>query len=182
MSDRGTDCHDRETRTGFQQSYTFTVRNTSNMDLQWRQTEQERRYHCVSCVQHYCQMKPSKLLRHMERHARAHQWAADYFLVRMVVHGTKPVENPCTKQSDCNGPGNGPTWKQSWSWPLISRRSCWATLEELLRSTSFCCLTQTQKTHTGGQTNTIKRENWSSINGCTIGFGCCCCICGVVHN
>src|SRR4029434_10309735 len=25
----------------------------------------------------------------------AHQWAADYFLVRMVVPGTKPVENPC---------------------------------------------------------------------------------------
>ena len=24
-----------------------------------------------------------------------HQWAADYFLVRMVVPGTKPVENPC---------------------------------------------------------------------------------------
>ena len=24
----------------------------------------------------------------------AHQWAADYFLVRMVVPGTKPVENP----------------------------------------------------------------------------------------
>ena len=26
----------------------------------------------------------------------AHQWAADYFLVRMVVPGTKPVENPCS--------------------------------------------------------------------------------------
>ena len=24
----------------------------------------------------------------------AHQWAADYFLVGMVVPGTKPVENP----------------------------------------------------------------------------------------
>ena len=29
----------------------------------------------------------------------AHQWAADYFLVRMVVPGTKPVENPCTNGS-----------------------------------------------------------------------------------
>ena len=27
----------------------------------------------------------------------AHQWAADYFLVRMVVPGTKPVENPWAK-------------------------------------------------------------------------------------
>ena len=27
----------------------------------------------------------------------AHQWAADYFLVRMVVPGTKPVENPCCR-------------------------------------------------------------------------------------
>ena len=27
----------------------------------------------------------------------AHQWAADYFLVRMVVPGTKPVENPWCK-------------------------------------------------------------------------------------
>ena len=27
----------------------------------------------------------------------AHQWAADYFLVRMVVPGTKPVENPWFK-------------------------------------------------------------------------------------
>src|SRR4029434_2049393 len=26
---------------------------------------------------------------------QAHQWAANYFLVRMVVPGTKPVENPC---------------------------------------------------------------------------------------
>src|SRR4029434_8721338 len=26
----------------------------------------------------------------------AHQWAAEYFLVRMVLHGTKPVENPCS--------------------------------------------------------------------------------------
>ena len=26
----------------------------------------------------------------------AHQWAANYFLVRMVVPGTKPVENPCS--------------------------------------------------------------------------------------
>ena len=25
---------------------------------------------------------------------QAHQWAANYFLVRMVVPGTKPVENP----------------------------------------------------------------------------------------
>src|SRR4029434_2754610 len=27
---------------------------------------------------------------------QAHQWAANYFLVRMVVPGTRPVENPCT--------------------------------------------------------------------------------------
>ena len=27
-------------------------------------------------------------------HEQAHQWAANYFLVRMVVPGTKPVENP----------------------------------------------------------------------------------------
>ena len=26
---------------------------------------------------------------------QVHQWAANYFLVRMVVPGTKPVENPC---------------------------------------------------------------------------------------
>ena len=31
---------------------------------------------------------------HTRRHTQAHQWAADYFLVRMVVPGTKPVENP----------------------------------------------------------------------------------------
>ena len=30
-------------------------------------------------------------------HAR--QWATDYFLVRMVVPGTKPVENPCVVYS-----------------------------------------------------------------------------------
>src|SRR4029434_9331791 len=29
----------------------------------------------------------------------AHQWAADYFLVRMVVPGTKPVENPWNRGS-----------------------------------------------------------------------------------
>src|SRR4029434_1745136 len=28
---------------------------------------------------------------------QAHQWAANYFLFRMVVPGTKPVENPCSK-------------------------------------------------------------------------------------
>src|SRR4029434_8120438 len=28
---------------------------------------------------------------------QAHQWAADYFLVRMVVPGTKPVETPWLK-------------------------------------------------------------------------------------
>ena len=28
---------------------------------------------------------------------QTHQWAEDYFLVRMVVPGTKPVENPCVK-------------------------------------------------------------------------------------
>ena len=26
---------------------------------------------------------------------QVHQWAANYFLVRMMVPGTKPVENPC---------------------------------------------------------------------------------------
>ena len=29
---------------------------------------------------------------------QAHQWAANYFLVRMVVPGTKPVENPCSEE------------------------------------------------------------------------------------
>ena len=29
---------------------------------------------------------------------QAHQWAANYFLVRMVVPGTKPVENPCSSR------------------------------------------------------------------------------------
>src|SRR4029434_5834859 len=35
---------------------------------------------------------------------QVHQWAANYFLVRMVVPGTKPVENPWAKPriSSCN--------------------------------------------------------------------------------
>src|SRR4029434_478340 len=32
---------------------------------------------------------------------QAHQWAANYFLVRMVDPGTKPVENPCHIGSVC---------------------------------------------------------------------------------
>ena len=32
---------------------------------------------------------------HTHTRAQAHQWAVDYFLVRMVVPGTKLVENPC---------------------------------------------------------------------------------------
>src|SRR4029434_8643748 len=36
--------------------------------------------------------------------AQAHQWAANYYLVRMVVPGTKPVENPCGfMHHNCNG-------------------------------------------------------------------------------
>src|SRR4029434_8069616 len=37
-------------------------------------------------------------------HVQAHKWAANYFLVRMVVPGTKPVENPCGfMHHNCNG-------------------------------------------------------------------------------
>ena len=32
-------------------------------------------------------------------HAQAHQWAANYFLVRMVVPWTKLVENPCSRKT-----------------------------------------------------------------------------------
>lgn len=33
-----------------------------------------------------------------------------------------------------------PTWKQSWSWPRISNRSCCVVLVELFLRTSFCWL------------------------------------------
>ena len=33
---------------------------------------------------------------------QAHQWATNYFLVRMVVPGTKPVENPWLRQMLCS--------------------------------------------------------------------------------
>lgn len=33
-----------------------------------------------------------------------------------------------------------PAWKQSWSWPRISSRSCCAVLVELFLRTSFCWL------------------------------------------
>lgn len=32
------------------------------------------------------------------------------------------------------------TWKQSWSWPLISSLSCWMMVVELFLRTSFCWL------------------------------------------
>src|SRR4029434_10785251 len=34
---------------------------------------------------------------------QAHQWAANYFLVRMVVPRTKLVENPCLKSQTLTG-------------------------------------------------------------------------------
>src|SRR4029434_2955747 len=37
--------------------------------------------------------------RRLQTRTHAHQWAANYFLVRMVVPGTKPVENPCSRAS-----------------------------------------------------------------------------------